>query len=275
MAKKGTIKLRIPGSKKEIEVPRWAAYAVGGGALLAVVLMRDGKSSRGDGDGLLASEMSQRLEEQRQWFGTALGDVAARVEELSFQEQEELFEPTTPSTRGNGKKDELPQNQFIPGYGQQEIGTVQFLTTEPTSDAGRELTRAEQTYAERLQAIAEGYASGKIIGTAGGTPVLRGLESARDTVVQTVSKPTETTAQKTARLQEQFEAQRRLRLIEEAEDVTPWSIGVSESLRGAPTPYGTAPTSMNVAREEEDKLDLVQRTEASRWQAQADYWLNR
>lgn len=273
MAKKETIKLRIPGSKKEIEVPRWAAYAVGGAALLAVIFMRDDKS-RGDGDGLLAAEMAQRLEEQRQWFGTALGDVAARVEELSFQHQEEIFEPVTPAANGNGKKDDtIPQYQFIPGEGQLEVGTVEFLTAEPTSDLDRELTRAEQTWADRLQAIAEGYASGKIIGTAGGTPVVGGLEAAKDTVIQTVSKPpSETTAQKTARLQEQFEAQRRLRLIEEAEDVTPWSVGVSESMMEGPAKYGFAPTSMNVAREEEDKLNLVQRTEAARWQAMAEYY---
>lgn len=267
MAKKGTIKLRIPGSKKEIEVPRWAAYAVGGGALLAVILMRDGKSSRGDGDGPLASEMAQRLEEQRQWFGTALGDVAMRVEEL--------FEPKTPSTQGNGKKDDsITQYQYIPGEGQLEVGTVEFVTTEPASDATRELTRAEETWADRLQAIAEAYASGKIIGTAGGTPVVG------------VGSMGETTAQKTARLQEQFKARRKLRLIEEAEDVVPWGrrtpygtaptsmMGAFESLRDE-SYYGSAFTGMNVTRSEDDKLDLVQQTEAARWQAQADYWLNR
>ncbi len=270
MAKKGTIKLRIPGSKKEIEVPRWTAYAVGGGALLAVILMRDGKSSRGDGDGLLASEMSQRLEEQRKWFGFALGDVAARIEEISLQEQEELFEPKTPSTQGNGKEDDsIPQYQYVPGEGQLEVGTVQLYTTEPTSDADSELTRAEQTYAERLQAIAEGYASGQIIGTAGGTPVVS-AESMKDTVIQTVSKSTETTAQKTARLQKQFEAAQKAKLIEEANDVPLFSMNLAENLKS-----GLDIFTNPIAKQEEDKLDLVQQTEAARWQAQADYWLNK
>ena len=43
----------------------------------------------------------------------------------------------------------------------------------PGSGFDTELNRQQQAEADRLSAIAAGYASGKIIGTAGGTPVVK------------------------------------------------------------------------------------------------------
>lgn len=131
MPEKGTIKLRIPGSKKEIEVPRWAAYALGGSALIALIFMRDKEPSRGDGNGRLAAELAQSLEEQRRLFGTAIGQLEERIEQIRAPV------PSTPDPgrppQKKPKKPKIPKLEFIPGYGQQEIGEFEFVDVSDLS----------------------------------------------------------------------------------------------------------------------------------------------
>lgn len=195
---KGTIKLRIPGSKQQVEVPRWAAYALGGAGILALFFLGGKRESEGVQDGLLAADIAQTMEEQRMEFGTALGAIAERVEEIAAQS--ELLPETAPvkPPRQRETRRVITTQQFVPGYGQIPTGEVPFVTVEEekTPDTLKALSeseiqrqaRAAARSALKLTRLAAEYEAGRMT-TMGATAVQK-----RDV---SVSKRAETMAKKT------------------------------------------------------------------------------
>ena len=169
MAKKKAAGITIPGTK--VKAPPWAIAAAGGGVLAVLFLMRDSDGqpgASGESFGFFAEEVAQRMDDERRIFEGSLEDLNDQLEELRNQQFEDKTLPdtklptTTKSERGSEQTTEYITTYFepdpldLPGFG---------------FDVA--LNQQQQAEADRLSAIAAGYASGKIIGTAGGTPVVK------------------------------------------------------------------------------------------------------
>jgi len=213
-----TIKLRIPGSKQQVEVPRWAAYALGGAGILALFFLGGKRDSEGVQDGLLAADIAQALEEQRMEFGTALGTIAERVEEVAAQSELLPEAPPVKPIRKREMKPAIATQQFVPGYGQIPTGQVPFVTVEEEKkpDALKALSEAEiqrqakaaATSALKLTRLAEEYEAGRMT-TIGATPVQRRQISAAPSEVERQAKAAPSEIQRKTSAQEATERVRR------------------------------------------------------------------
>ena len=167
MAKKKAAGITIPGTK--VKAPPWAIAAAGGGVLAVLFLMRDSDGDQpgaGASFGFFAEEVAQRMDDERRIFAGSLDDINDQLAELRDQRIEDKTLPDQPK---NVRSERGSETTF-------EKETVWFAPEQldlPGSGIDTALNRQQQAEADRLNAIAAGYASGQIIGTAGGTPVVK------------------------------------------------------------------------------------------------------